>query len=86
MDGALPPGQPVGGGGVPGGGGGGAPTEMSSAINYNIYCHIFIWQLIGLSSILQSKLGKNSQTVVGVSNDEGFQSFKNCINHHLLAS
>ena len=33
MDGALPPGQPVGGVGVPGGGGGGVPTEMSSAIN-----------------------------------------------------
>ena len=33
MDGALPPGQPVGGGGVPGGGGGGVPTEMRSAIN-----------------------------------------------------
>ena len=33
MDGALPPGQPVGGGGVPGGGGGGVSTEMSSAIN-----------------------------------------------------
>ena len=36
MDGALPPGQPVGGGGVPGGGGDGVTTDMSSAINEHL--------------------------------------------------
>ena len=34
--------------------------------------------LIGLSFILQSK--------VGMKNDEGSQSFKTCVNHHLLGS
>ena len=62
-------------------------TNWNEQCNQLTFTHndFFIYLLIGLESILQSKLGINSQTVVGVINDEGFQSFKNCVNHNLLA-